>query len=58
MVKPGFSPVKHGKTRFVPLVFLRHRGKSARASMDLETLSDAQSTDFTVDPTFQQLLWL
>eukprot|EP00435_Cladocopium_sp_Y103_P031288 s2932_g7.t3 len=30
--------------------------KSARASMDLSTLSDAQTTDFTVDPTFQQLV--
>eukprot|EP00437_Effrenium_voratum_P048713 CAMPEP_0181525952 /NCGR_PEP_ID=MMETSP1110-20121109/69233_1 /TAXON_ID=174948 /ORGANISM="Symbiodinium sp., Strain CCMP421" /LENGTH=1445 /DNA_ID=CAMNT_0023656773 /DNA_START=54 /DNA_END=4392 /DNA_ORIENTATION=- len=29
--------------------------KSARASMDLQNLSDAQTTDFTVDPTFQQL---
>ena len=24
--------------------------------MDLSTLSDAQTTDFTVDPTFQQLV--
>ncbi|CAK9030418.1 Adenylate kinase isoenzyme 1 (AK 1) (ATP-AMP transphosphorylase 1) (ATP:AMP phosphotransferase) (Adenylate monophosphate kinase) (Myokinase) [Durusdinium trenchii] len=30
--------------------------KSARASMDLQTLSDAQTTDFAVDPTFQQLM--
>mmetsp|Transcript_8490 Transcript_8490/g.20114 ORF Transcript_8490/g.20114 Transcript_8490/m.20114 type:complete len:1467 (+) Transcript_8490:60-4460(+) len=30
--------------------------KSARASMDPQTLSDAQTTDFEVDPTLQQLL--
>jgi len=30
--------------------------KSARASMDLQSLSDAQTTDFAVDPTFQQLV--
>jgi len=30
--------------------------KSAVASMDLKTLSDADGTDFTVDPTLQQLL--
>lgn len=32
------------------------QGKSARASMDLQSLSDAQTTDFAVDPTFQQLV--
>mmetsp|Transcript_102777 Transcript_102777/g.219818 ORF Transcript_102777/g.219818 Transcript_102777/m.219818 type:complete len:1208 (+) Transcript_102777:28-3651(+) len=30
--------------------------KTAKASMDLKSLSDADSTDFTVDPTMQQLL--
>ncbi|CAE7312691.1 AK1 [Symbiodinium sp. CCMP2592] len=30
--------------------------KSARASMDLQTLSDAQATDFELDPTMQQLI--
>eukprot|EP00439_Symbiodinium_sp_Y106_P054523 s3681_g7.t1 len=30
--------------------------KSARASMDLQTLSDAQATDFALDPTMQQLI--
>ena len=30
--------------------------KSARASMDLQTLSDAQATDFELDPTLQQLI--
>ena len=30
--------------------------KSARASMDLQSLSDAQSTDFELDPTLQQLI--